>query len=156
MEGRRIFADLTIEENLRIAIRNVPDRVVRERLDEIYSLFPILGERRQKPGPSMSGGQLQMMAIGRALVSKPRLVIFDEISLGLAPVVMDQLYETLASLKKTGLTMLIVEQDVDRALQIADRAHVMRQGRIVHSGSAEALMQDGKLKKIYMGEIESV
>lgn len=156
MEGRRIFADLTIEENLRIAIRNLPDRVVRERLDEIYSLFPILGERRHKPGPSMSGGQLQMLAIGRALVSKPRLAIFDEISLGLAPVVMDQLYETLASLKKTGLTMLIVEQDVDRALQIADHAHVMRQGRIVHSGSAEALMRDGKLKKIYMGEIESV
>lgn len=121
------------------------------RLAEVYALFPDLRERRASAGTSMSGGQQQMLAIARALMSRPRLVVFDEISLGLAPVVMDRLYAALAALKRAGLTMLIVEQDVERALELADHVHVMEHGRFALSGQAAAVRDDPRLRQLYIG-----
>lgn len=156
MEGRRIFPELTVEENLKIALRGAARADTQARLDEVYALFPVLAERRRNGGTSLSGGQLQMLAIGRALISKPRLVIFDEISLGLAPVVMDQLYDSLAKLRDSGLSMLIIEQDVERALDLADTAHVLLQGKIVMSGTAQSLATDPRLRDLYLGEEHTV
>ena len=151
MEGRRIFAPLTVEENLLLPARNVPADQRAERLERVYSLFPDLKERRNNGGTSMSGGQQQMLAIGRALMSRPRLVLFDEISLGLAPIMMDRLYLALAELRSAGLTMLIVEQDVERALELADEVHVMEHGQFALSGSAAAIRDDPRLRHLYIG-----
>jgi branched-chain amino acid transport system ATP-binding protein len=151
MEGRRIFAPLTVEENLLLAARAVATGETQQRLDQVYQLFPVLRERRTQGGTSMSGGQQQMLAIGRALMSRPRLIVFDEISLGLAPLVMDQLYAALAALRAAGLTLLIVEQDVQRALDLADEVHVMEHGRIALSGSAAQVRENPVLRHLYIG-----
>mgnify|MGYP003375434847 CR=1 FL=1 len=151
MEGRRIFAPLSVEENLLLAARRAGAAERAARLAEVYELFPDLRERRASAGTSMSGGQQQMLAIGRALMGRPRLVVFDEISLGLAPVVMDRLYDALAALKRAGLTMLIVEQDVERALALADEVHVMEHGRFALSGPARAVRDDPRLRHLYIG-----
>ena len=151
MEGRRIFAPLSVEENLTLAARGVSKAEREQRLAHVYALFPDLKERRANGGTSMSGGQQQMLAIGRALMSRPRLVLFDEISLGLAPVVMDRLYGALAELREAGLTMLIVEQDVERALALADEVHVMEHGRFALSGSAQSVRDDPRLRHLYIG-----
>ncbi len=151
MEGRRIFAPLTVEENLLLAARGVSKAELSNRLDRIYNLFPELKERRSVPGTSMSGGQQQMLAIGRSLMSKPQMILFDEISLGLAPVMMDRLYRALSELKAAGLTMLIVEQDVERALDLADEVHVMEHGRFALSGSAMSIREDPRLRHLYIG-----
>ena len=151
MEGRRIFATLSVEENLLIAARGVSAAERADRLSHVYSLFPDLKQRRASGGTLMSGGQQQMLAIGRALMSRPRLVLFDEISLGLAPVMMDRLYLALAELRAAGLTMLIVEQDVERALELADQVHVMEHGRIALSGTADDVWRNPALKQLYIG-----
>ncbi len=152
MEGRRIFPTLSVEENLLTAARRVSGAEQKRRLQRIYALFPVLHERRADGGTSMSGGQQQMLAIGRALMAEPRLVIFDEISLGLAPVMMDRLYEALRQLKADGLTMLVVEQDVDRALDLADSAYVLDHGRFTLSGPADVVRRDDRLRDVYFGE----
>jgi ABC-type branched-subunit amino acid transport system ATPase component len=154
MEGRRIFGSLSVEENLLVAARGVSAAERKARLDRIYALFPVLAERRGAPGTSMSGGQQQALAIGRALMARPRLVIFDEISLGLAPVTMDRLYEALAELKREGLTMLLVEQDIERALELADTAHIINKGRVTLSGPAAAVRADERLRHLYFGTEE--
>jgi ABC-type branched-subunit amino acid transport system ATPase component len=151
MEGRRIFAPLSVEENLLLAARDVAPEVKDARRDLVFQLFPDLKERRHNAGTSMSGGQQQMLAIGRALMSRPRLVLFDEISLGLAPVMMDRLYDALGVLRAAGLTMLIVEQDVERALALADEVHVMEHGRIALSGPADQIRNDPMLRHLYIG-----
>jgi branched-chain amino acid transport system ATP-binding protein len=151
MEGRRIFAPLTVEENLMLAARGVPNSEVLQRLERIYTLFPELKERRSIGGTAMSGGQQQMLAIGRSLMSKPKLVLFDEISLGLAPVMMDRLYLALGELKSAGLTMIIVEQDVERALELADEVHVMEHGAFALSGSSKSIRDDPRLRHLYIG-----
>jgi branched-chain amino acid transport system ATP-binding protein len=151
MEGRRIIPSLSVEENLRIAARGADTRTVKERLMAVYDLFPILAERKSSGGTSMSGGQQQMLAIGRALMARPRLVIFDEISLGLAPVVMDKLYEALASLKQARMTVIVIEQDVDRALALADYAYVLEHGVFGLSGPPREIASDPRLRHIYIG-----
>lgn len=151
MEGRRIFAPLSVEENLLLPARGISANQREERLQRVYSLFPDLKERRMNSGTSMSGGQQQMLAIGRALMSRPRLVLFDEISLGLSPIMMDRLYEALAELRTAGLTMLIVEQDVERALELADDVHVMEHGKFALSGTAKAIREDPRLRHLYIG-----
>ena len=151
MEGRRIFSPLTVEENLMLAARGVAKAEISDRLERIYTLFPELKERRCIGGTSMSGGQQQMLAIGRSLMSKPKLVLFDEISLGLAPVMMDRLYLALGELKAAGLTMLIVEQDVERALNLADEVHVMEHGAFALSGSSKSIREDPRLRHLYIG-----
>jgi branched-chain amino acid transport system ATP-binding protein len=150
MEGRRIFARLSVEENLAIAARGVSATDRAARLDQVYGLFPDLRERRLAAGTAMSGGQQQMLAIGRALMSRPRLVIFDEISLGLAPVTMDRLYAALAALRAAGLTMLLIEQDVDRALALADQVHVLERGVFALSGTAADVRADPRLRHLYI------
>jgi ABC-type branched-subunit amino acid transport system ATPase component len=151
MEGRRIFPTLSVEENLRIAARGADAPSTRERLTSVYDLFPVLAERKNSAGTSMSGGQQQMLAIGRTLMARPRLVIFDEISLGLAPVVMDNLYEALALLKQARMTLIVIEQDVDRALALADHAYVLEHGVFGLSGSPQKIGSDPKLRHIYVG-----
>ena len=151
MEGRRIFGSLSVEENLMLAARNVSAQQIRERLEYVYDIFPDLHARRSHSGTSMSGGQQQMLAIGRTLMARPRLIVFDEISLGLAPVMMDRLYLTLRKLKASGLTMLIVEQDIERALDLADQVHVMEHGRFALSGPTASIRHDPRLRHLYIG-----
>ncbi|HLH50077.1 MAG TPA: ATP-binding cassette domain-containing protein [Roseiarcus sp.] len=151
MEGRRIFSSLTVEENLRIAARGVDAATIRRRLGAVYDLFPVLAERKAQIGTALSGGQQQMLAIARALMARPRIVIFDEISLGLAPVIMDKLYEALAQLKRARMTLILIEQDVDRALALADRAYVLEQGVFALSGAARDIAADPRLRHVYMG-----
>jgi ABC-type branched-subunit amino acid transport system ATPase component len=151
MEGRRIFPTLSVEENLRIAARRAPAATMRERLTAVYDLFPVLTERRDQPGTSMSGGQQQMLAIGRALMARPRIVIFDEMSLGLAPVVMDKLYQALALLKQAGMTLIVIEQDVDRALALVDYAYVLEHGVFALSGEPNTIVADPRLRNVYVG-----
>ena len=155
MEGRRIFSSLSVEENLLIAARDGSVGELRQRLDQVFDLFPILGERRKTPGTLMSGGQQQMLAIGRALMGKPRLIIFDEISLGLAPIVIDRLYEALLRLRGSGITMIVIEQDVDRALALSQYAYVLEQGRFALSGRSAAVGKDKRLRHLYVGEAEA-
>ena len=154
MEGRRIFSALSVEENLLIAARQITQADRKARLDEIYALFPALHQRRGNAGTSLSGGEQQMLAISRALMSRPKLVIFDEISLGLAPVVIDRLYEALRLLRQNGLTMLIIEQDIERALDLVDRACVIERGRLALSGSAIEIRSDQRLRQLYLGEAD--
>ena len=152
MEGRRIFASLSVEENLLLA---VPARCAEEawgRLERIYELFPVLRERRDKPGTAMSGGQQQMLAIGRALMLKPRLVILDEVSLGLAPIAVEQLYRALGQIRASGVAMLIVEQNIHRGLQLADRGYVLAHGEVRLSGRPEQLRGSRELRALYVGE----
>ena len=151
MEGRRIFPALSVEENLLVAARGVSRADRQERLETVYGSFPILGERRRHPGTAMSDGQQQMLAIGRALMGRPRMVVFDEISLGLAPAMVDRLYEVLASLRQAGLGMLLVEQDVERAMELADVVHVVQHGRIVLSGGPSQVRDEVRLRDLYMG-----
>ncbi len=151
MEGRRIFPTLTVRENLLIAARKADAAAARERLDAVYNLFPILADRGDQGGASLSGGQQQMLAIGRALMARPRLVIFDEISLGLAPVVTDKLYAALALLKQAGMTLIVIEQDVDRALALADYAYVLEHGVFSLSGEPRQIAADPRLRHIYIG-----
>ena len=154
MEGRRIFSTLSVRENLLIAARGADAATARERLAAVYDLFPILAERKNRSGTSMSGGQQQMLAIGRALMARPRLVIFDEISLGLAPIIMDKLYEALALLKMARMTLIIIEQDVDRALALADHAYVLEHGTVALSGTPRQIAADPRLRHIYIGSAE--
>ena len=154
MEGRRIFAELSVEQNLMIAARGCSRPQVARRVAAVYALFPVLAERRSDPGTAMSGGQQQMLAIGRTLMARPRLAVFDEISLGLAPIVIDRLYESLAALKRAGLAMLIVEQDVDRALALADRTLVLEHGVLAFEGPAAEVRSDARLRRLYLGEAD--
>jgi branched-chain amino acid transport system ATP-binding protein len=151
MEGRRIFQPLTVEENLLIASRGVSRVEQRRRLAEMYNLFPALAERKAASGTAISGGQQQMLAIARALMAQPRLIIFDEISLGLSPIVVDRLYQALGELHEAGLTMLIVEQDMDRALDLVDYVHVLEHGSFALSGSPLELKTDPRLRHLYIG-----
>jgi ABC-type branched-subunit amino acid transport system ATPase component len=151
MEGSRIFAPLSVEENLLLGARGVERAEQARRLESVYELFTVLKRRRKSGGTSMSGGEQQMLAIGRALMSRPALVVFDEISFGLAPAMIDRLYATLAELRTSGLTMLLVEQDVERALELADDVHVMEHGAFALSSRASAIRDDPILRELYIG-----
>ena len=155
MEGRHIFADLTVEENLVLsgnAVR-VKSSELKTRLDDMYELFPILAERRNKSGRELSGGQQQMLAIGRALMGDPKLVIFDEIALGLAPTTVERLYQTLVAIRERGTTMLIIEQNVERGLALADRVFVMEKGGIALAGTPAELRENPHLQSLYVGAV---
>jgi branched-chain amino acid transport system ATP-binding protein len=152
MEGRRIFSSLSVEENLLLAVPPAAQGAAPERLRQTYAMFPVLRERRANAGTAMSGGQQQMLAIARALMSKPRLVIFDEISLGLAPIAVEDLYESLARIRASGVAMLIVEQNIHRGLQLADRAYVLAHGEIRLSGTPEQIRDSRELRALYVGE----
>ncbi len=148
-EGRRIFPSLTVEENLAIGAWTRP-MLLKDALERAYGLFPVLRDRRNSPGTTLSGGQQQMLALARALASSPRLLLCDEISLGLAPVVIDQVYAALPAIKAGGASLVIVEQDVARALAVADRIYCFQEGRVTLSGRAAELTHD-QLREAYFG-----
>ncbi len=151
-EGRLIFPTFSVEENLRIgavAPRARPRRTAR--MEEMYALFPILGQRRRQPGGTLSGGEQQMLAIARGLMSSPRLLLLDEPSLGLAPPAARSLFETIVRIRGAGVTVFIVEQDIRSTLEIADEAYVLENGRIAMSGTAADLLADPSVKQAYLG-----
>jgi branched-chain amino acid transport system ATP-binding protein len=153
-EGRQLFDRMSVEENLRMgAYRRGDKRAIDDDLDRMYTLFPRLSDRRRQLAGSMSGGEQQMCAMARALMARPRLIVVDEMSLGLAPVVVDQLLDTMTGIRKEGVTVLLVEQDVHAALSVADRGYVMETGEIVREGSARELESDPEVQRAYLGEI---
>ena len=151
-EGRDIFPSLTVEENLRLGAFTRSERTeYRRNLGEVYDLFPVLKERLQQPGATLSGGEQQQLAIARALMSSPRLLMLDEPSLGLAPALVDQIFELIARLHQRGVTILLVEQNVNRTLEIVDRAYLMNTGLIESQGTAQQLRSRADIESIYMG-----
>ncbi len=150
-EGRQIFKPLTVADNLRLGAyrRNDPD--IASDVESVYAMFPVLGEMRRRIASDLSGGQQQMLAIGRALMGGPKLLLLDEPSLGLAPLLVDQIFEALARLRSRGMTILVVEQNAAAALSIADRGYVLETGRIVHSGKARSLLTDPAVRTAYLG-----
>lgn len=151
-EGWRLFVQQTVEQNLLLGATVLRDRGrVPALLDRVYTLFPRLAERRRQRAGTLSGGERQMLATGRALMSEPRLLLLDEPSLGLAPAVVETLYETLRRLRGQGLTLLLAEQAVELALEIADHAYVLQTGRTVLDGPARALADDADVQRIYLG-----
>ena len=150
-EARQVFGPLSVDDNLRLgAFRRHAADAPRD-LERIYTLFPALAERRTQAAGNLSGGQQQMLAMGRALMSNPRLLLLDEPSMGLAPVLVDQILDTVVALRKDGVTILLVEQNVNAALAIADRAYVLETGRIVLSGSSATLSDDPRVREAYLG-----
>ena len=151
-EGRHIFGSLTVAENLRLgAVSRSDTPGISADLAMVFDLFPILKERTGQAGGTLSGGEQQMLAIGRALMSRPRLLLLDEPSLGLAPLMVERIFATIAALKAQGLTILLVEQNVHQALDIADRAYVIETGRITLEGEAAILRHDPKVEQSYLG-----
>lgn len=151
-EGRRLFAGLSVEENLEVGAQSPAARERRrERRGWVYELFPILAERREQAAETLSGGQQQMLAIGRALMAQPRLVLFDEISLGLAPAAIDSLYEAIGEISATGVSIVLVEQNVHRSLALADRAYVLERGRVSFVGDPRELLDEQRLEAAYFG-----
>ena len=154
-ENRDIFPDLSVKENLVLGgyINRKKKNILQDTIEEVYNLFPILSERNSQVAGTLSGGEQQMLAIGRALMSKPKILLLDEPSLGLAPTIVEKIYEHIEQLKKdTNLTILLVEQHAMKALSIADRVYFLRLGEIVSSGKASDLKEKTDFKKIYFGE----
>ncbi|WP_312454425.1 ABC transporter ATP-binding protein [Pseudescherichia sp.] len=150
-EGRRIFPDMTVEENLLMGTIPIGDRYQKEDKARMYQLFPLLEERRSQRAMTLSGGEQQMLAIARALMSRPRLLLLDEPSLGLAPLVVKQIFQILRELTQGGMTLFLVEQNANHALKLSDRAYVMVNGEIRLSGSGAQLLADPDVRKAYLG-----
>jgi branched-chain amino acid transport system ATP-binding protein len=164
-EGRRIFPKLTVRENLEmgeyLGIRDKGSGISRgeavprprkDQLEHIFDLFPVLKERQRQMGGTLSGGEQQMLAIGRALMSRPKLLLLDEPSLGLAPIIVGRIFRTIRELNAEGLTILLVEQNAKAALRLANRGYVMESGRITKEGNGRDLLDDPDIKKAYLGE----
>ena len=150
-EGRQVFGPLSVADNLRLGAYMRRDKDIENDRDRIFEMFPVLREKRFQAAGGLSGGQQQMLAIGRALMGKPRLLLLDEPSLGLSPILVDQIMAAIVSLKANGITVLLVEQNASAALEIADRAYVMETGRIVSTGEGSVLLSDPKVKAAYLG-----
>jgi len=151
-EGRKIFPDLTVAENLLMGayIQNDP-KVIQSGMEEAFSLFPVLKERQGQVGKTLSGGEQQMLAIARALMSRPRVILMDEISLGLMPIYVEETFKVIKNLHRQGVTILLVEQNARKALSAADRGYVLETGEIVLSDSSEKLSNNPQVKKAYLG-----
>ncbi|MEG2289278.1 MAG: ABC transporter ATP-binding protein [Clostridium sp.] len=152
-EGRRIFSDLTIEENLLLGAYARKDKEeIKKDIKWVYELFPILKERQLQLGGTLSGGEQQMLAVGRALMSRPELLMMDEPSLGLAPLIVKDIFSIIKEINKKGVTILLIEQNANLALKIADYGYVMETGRITMEGSGKDLLSNEDIKKAYLGE----
>ena len=152
-EGRRVFAQLSVYQNLKMGAYTRKDKAeIDEMLETVYKRFPRLKERQNQMAGTLSGGEQQMLAMGRALMSKPKIVLLDEPSMGLSPILVNEIFDIIQSLNKAGTTVLLVEQNAKKALSIADRAYVLETGRIVQSGDAQVLLNDESIKKAYLGE----
>jgi branched-chain amino acid transport system ATP-binding protein len=155
-EGRRVFPNLTVEENLRMGGYTLTDRpTLLANLRTVYELFPVLAERRGQLGSSLSGGEQQMLALGRALMVSPKLLLLDEPSLGLAPLVVRSIFRVVRELAGRGVTILLVEQNVRQALRVADRAYLLEVGRLAHEGTSAELMEEASIRKAYLGVQQS-
>jgi branched-chain amino acid transport system ATP-binding protein len=151
-EGRRVFGRLSTLENLEVGAYARSDKKgIAQDLERVFTLFPRLKERRSQVAGTLSGGEQQMLAMGRALMASPRVLLMDEPSMGLAPVLVDSIFETIEQLHEAGTTILLVEQNARMALQVADRGYVLQSGEIVLSGSAESLQRDETVRKVYLG-----
>ena len=150
-EGRRVYKEMSVSENLEMgAFPKSARGRLKETLEHVVQLFPILGQRRDQPAGTLSGGEQQMLAIGRALMSRPRLLLVDELSLGLAPMITKSIYRTLAELG-SDLTILLVEQNVEQALNFSQRAFILESGRVTRSGRSADLLQDADIRRAYLG-----
>ncbi|MCI8474419.1 MAG: ABC transporter ATP-binding protein [Oscillospiraceae bacterium] len=150
-EGRRIFLNMTVEENLEMGAYTRPNAEVAPHLERVYTLFPRMKERQKQVAGTLSGGEQQMLAMGRALMSDPKLIMLDEPSMGLAPILVEQIFDIIKELHKAGTTILLVEQNAQMALSVADRGYVLETGKIVSSGSGKELLSDESVKKAYLG-----
>lgn len=151
-EGRRVFQELSVYDNLLMGAYTVNDKKqIKEDIDNICSRFPILGERKNQIAGTLSGGEQQMLAIGRAMMSHPKLLMLDEPSMGLSPLLVDQIFDIIKDLHSAGTTILLVEQNAKKALSIADRAYVLETGNISLSGNAKELLENDEIKKAYLG-----
>lgn len=151
-EGRRVFQELTVYENLLMgAFLNKDKKAVKEDIEKIYNLFPRLCERKGQIAGTLSGGEQQMLAMGRALMSKPKLLMLDEPSMGLSPLLVDEVFELIKHINKDGTTILLVEQNAGKSLAISDRAYVLENGKIVLTGTGKELMESDMVKKAYLG-----
>ncbi|MCC8137206.1 MAG: ABC transporter ATP-binding protein [Clostridiales bacterium] len=152
-EGRRVFAQLTVYQNLKMGAYTRKDKgEIEESLQKVYRRFPRLEERKNQMAGTLSGGEQQMLAMGRALMSNPRIILMDEPSMGLSPILVNEIFDIIQSVSAGGTTVLLVEQNAKKALAIADRAYVLETGRIVQEGRAADLMDDESIKKAYLGE----
>ena len=150
-EGRRVFAQMTVQENLEMGAFTQSSAGIPEDLEHVYSLFPRLKERMRQTAGTLSGGEQQMLAMGRALMSKPKLLMLDEPSMGLAPILVEQIFEIISDLHKQGATILLVEQNAQMALSIASRGYVMETGKIVTTGTGQELLASEAVRKAYLG-----
>ena len=151
-EGRAMLKRMTVLENLRIGAHVRKDKEVRQDIDQIFSKFPVLGERHDQLAGLLSGGEQQMLAIGRALMARPRILLLDEPSLGLAPMVVTEIFRTLRALRDDEKTIFLVEQNARRALQVADRGYVLERGQITLEGTGQRLLDDEKIQQTYLGK----
>nr|WP_325250037.1 ABC transporter ATP-binding protein [Amylibacter sp.] len=151
-EGRRVFGTLSVADNLRMGAFALSDKdAISAAWDRVYDLFPILRERKDQYAGTLSGGQQQMLAVGRALMSNPRVLLLDEPSLGLAPLIVDQIFDLILKLRDQGVTLLVVEQNVAKTLQVADRAYVLVSGEVVEQGKPSQLSESGTMQDAYLG-----
>lgn len=152
-EGRRVFAELSVYENLKMGAYTRTDKAeIEDSLKSVYKRFPRLEERKNQMAGTLSGGEQQMLAMGRALMSKPKIILMDEPSMGLSPILVNEIFDIIRSVSESGTTVLLVEQNAKKALSIADRAYVLETGNIVLSGDAKDLLEDEAIKKAYLGE----
>ena len=153
-EGRMVFTQRTVETNLQIGAFGRKDKkAIRQDMEKYYEMFPILAERRNQKAGTLSGGEQQMLAIARGLMKRPKLLFLDEPSMGLSPVLVSQIFKTIRELNKTGLSILLVEQNVKKALKITQRAYVIELGKIVHQGNSCDLLDSEQIRKSYLGEV---
>ncbi|MGQ0663707.1 MAG: ABC transporter ATP-binding protein [Pseudomonadota bacterium] len=150
-EGRQVFAPLSVADNLALGAYTRPRAELAAALDKIYAMFPVLKDKRRQPSGTLSGGQQQMLAIGRALMARPRLLLLDEPSMGLAPLLVEEIFGAITALKTAGTTIFLVEQNAHAALAIADRGYVLETGRIVLQDSGPALLANQRVKEAYLG-----
>lgn len=160
LQGRQIFGPLTVLENLRLGayprFGNVPKSKIRDDMEWVFTMFPVLRERTKQKAGTLSGGEQQMLAIGRALMSRPKLLLLDEPSLGLAPIVVDGIFQTLQQLNRERLTILLVEQNAELALEVANRGYILEVGRVVLEGKTQSLLDSERIAELYLGGVKEV